>query len=91
MWWANVKNNIDECVEVPLGIYFKQVSPVFNTIASSVTHNKTNCCDTGTISGNAIFSATANSKYQLFNASIVDFKLIVNNVHSAHISITRIN
>lgn len=93
LWWLNVKNKDkgEECVEVPLGVDLKQTSPAFFTIASSATHNKTNCCDTGTINGNAIFSATANSKYQLFNASIVDFQLIVNNVYSASVSITRIN
>ena len=51
------------------GIEFHQVEPFDVLIAHSSTHNEVFPCATGTISGNAIFSAPANSKFKFFNTS----------------------
>ena len=92
-WWFNVrsKNNDIECSPLALGIELQQTSPEYNLIAHSSTHNKITSCDTGTISGNALFAANANDKFRFVNTSIIDFQLVPNDRYSASFSITRIN
>lgn len=92
-WWANVrrKNRIEEdCEPKALGVELHQFWPKDILIAHSSTHNKLTCCDTGTISGNAIFTASAGSNYRLINTSNTDFDLVPNDLFSACVSINRI-
>ena len=83
-WWFNVrsKNTNTECEPVALGIELHQTTPGFNLIAHSSTHNKLSCCDTGTISGNALFVANANDKFRFVNTSQTDFQLVPNDRYS---------
>ena len=92
-WWFNVrsKNTNIECEPIALGIELHQTNPGFNLIAHSSTHNKLSCCDTGTISGNALFAANANDKFRFVNTSNTDFQLVPNDRYSASFSVTRIN
>ncbi len=93
-WWANVKNrrsHHEDCKKQALGIELHQVYPSDLLIAHSSTHNELGCCETGTISGNAIFTANANSTFHFKNASNVDFSLVPNDLYSAAVSITRVN
>ena len=92
-WWFNArsKNTNTECEPVALGIELHQTYPGFNLIAHSSTHNRLSCCDTGTISGNALFAANANDKFRFVNTSNTDFQLIPNDRYSASFSVTRIN
>ena len=92
-WWFNVrsKNTNIECEPIALGIELHQTTPGFNLIAHSSTHNKLSCCNTGTISGNALFAANANDKFRFVNTSNTDFQLVPNDRYSASFSITRIN
>lgn len=92
-WWFNVrsKNNDMECSPLALGIELQQTSPGYSLIAHSSTHNRITSCDTGTISGNALFAANANDKFRFVNTSIIDFQLVPNDRYSASFSITRIN
>ena len=93
-WWVNVRNrsmDLENCEERPLGIELHQAYPFDVRIAHSSTHNRLGCCDTGTISGNAIFNASANSTFRFINSSSVPIQLVPNDLYSASISITRIN
>ena len=92
-WWLNArsKNTNTECEPVALGIELHQTYPGFNLIAHSSTHNRLSCCDTGTISGNALFAANANDKFRFVNTSNTDFQLVPNDRYSASFSVTRIN
>ena len=92
-WWINVRNKDKSgyCGPRPLGIEFHQVVPFDVKIAHSSTHNEVYPCATGTISGNAIFSAPANSKFKFFNTSGVDIELVANDLYSASVSMNRIN
>ena len=92
-WWINVRNKDKSgyCGPRPLGIEFHQVVPFDVKIAHSSTHNEVYPCATGTISGNAIFSAPANSKFKFFNTSGVDIELVVNDLYSDSVSMYRIN
>ena len=92
-WWFNArsKNTNTECEPIALGIELHQTYPGFNLIAHSSTHNRLSCCDTGTISGNALFAANANDKFRFVNTSNTDFQLIPNDRYSASFSVTRIN
>ena len=92
-WWFNVrsKNTNTECEPIALGIELHQTTPGFNLIAHSSTHNRLSCCDTGAISGNALFAANANDKFRFVNTSNTDFQLVPNDRYSASFSITRIN
>ncbi len=93
-WWVNVRsrrnNNLD-CEEKALGIEFHQFWPIDILIAHSSTHNKLSCCETGTISGNAIFEALPGASYRFINTSDNDFELVPNDLYSACVSVTRIN
>ena len=93
-WWVNVKNynnNIGDCQEKPLSIELHRFWPSDELIAHSSTHNKLDCCGSGTINGNAIFSAPPGTSYRFINSSDVDLQLIPNDLYSACVSITRIN
>ena len=92
-WWINVRNKdtSGNCGPRVLGIEFHQVVPFDALIAHSSTHNAVYPCATGTISGNAIFSAPANSKFKFFNTSGVDIELVANDLYSASVSMNRIN
>ena len=94
-WWVNVRHNrqvmSDECEPKALGIELHRVIPSDTLIAHSSTHNKLNCCDTGTIVGNAIFAARAESTFKFVNSSDIDFSLVPNDLYSASVSIARIN
>ena len=92
-WWFNVrsKNQNEECNPIALGIELHQTTPGFNLIAHSSTHNRLSGCDTGTISGNALFAANANDKFRFVNTSNTDFQLVPNDRYSASFSVTRIN
>ena len=92
-WWINVRNKDKSgtCGPRVLGIEFHQVVPFDVLIAHSSTHNAVYPCATGTISGNAIFSAPANSKFKFFNTSGVDIELVANDLYSASVSMNRIN
>lgn len=92
-WWVNVRNkNTDkqDCEPKTLGIELHQFWPEDVLIAHSSTHNKLTCCDTGTISGNAIFEALPGASYRLINTSDVDFDFVPNDLYSASVSINRI-
>ena len=92
-WWVNVINkNTDkqDCEPKTLGIELHQFWPEDVLIAHSSTHNKLTCCDTGTISGNAIFEALPGASYRLINTSDVDFDFVPNDLYSASVSINRI-
>ena len=92
-WWINVRSKKiveNDCEPIALGIELHQVSPEDVLIAHSSTHNKLTCCDTGTISRNAIFTASAGSNYRLINTSNTDFDLVPNDLYSACVSINRI-
>ena len=91
-WWINVRHgdNITQCEPKALGVELHQFWPSDNLIAHSSTHNKMTSCDTGTINGNAIFSANAGSSYRFINTSEVDIKLVPNDLYSACVSISRI-
>ena len=73
-----------------LGIELQQTSPGYNLIAHSSTHNKLTCCDTGTVSGNAIFTALPGASYRFINTSDIDIRLVPNDLYSGSVSITRI-
>ena len=92
-WWINVRNKDKSgtCGPRALGIEFHQVVPFDVLIAHSSTHNEVFPCATGTISGNAIFNAPANSKFKFFNTSGVDIELVANDLYSASVSMNRIN
>ena len=92
-WWINVRHsdkNDESCEPKTLGIEFHQFWPEDVLIAHSSTHNKLTCCDTGTISGNAIFEALPGASYRLINTSDVDLRLVPNDLYSGCVSITRI-
>lgn len=92
-WWINVRSKKiveNDCEPIALGIELHQVSPEDVLIAHSSTHNKLTCCDTGTISGNAIFEALPGASYRLINTSDVDFDFVPNDLYSACVSINRI-
>ena len=85
-WWINVRHTDSDhstCEPKTLGVEFV-------LIAHSSTHNKLTCCDTGTISGNAIFAALPGASYRLINTSGIDISLVPNDLYSAAVSITRI-
>ena len=93
-WWFNAKNHngdIGDCEEKELSIEFHKYWPNDELIAHSSTHNKVSCCGSGTINGNAIFSAEPGTSYRFINTSSVDLQLIPNDLYSACVSITRIN
>ena len=93
-WWINARNHNktdNNCEEKTLGIEFHQFWPNDVLIAHSSTHNRLSCCDTGTISGNAIFKALPGASYRLINTSEVDLQLVPNDLYSACVSISRIN
>ncbi len=92
-WWINARhsdNKNSNCEPKALGIEFHQFWPTDILIAHSSTHNRLTCCDTGTISGNAIFEAKAGTSYRFINTSEVDFRLVPNDLYSGAVSITRI-
>lgn len=92
-WWVNVRNKNNgeqDCEPKTLGIELHQFWPEDVLIAHSSTHNKLTCCDTGTISGNAIFEALPGASYRLINTSDVDFDFVPNDLYSASVSINRI-
>ena len=92
-WWVNVRNKNNgeqDCEPKTLGIELHQFWPNDVLIAHSSTHNKLTCCDTGTISGNAIFEALPGASYRLINTSGIDFDLVPNDLYSASVSINRI-
>ncbi len=100
-WWVNAKNrkqngfekleDSEECEKHALGIELHQVYPNDLLIAHSSTHNKLAYCETGTINGNAIFSAKAGSTFKFINTSGIDFSLVPNDLYSAAMSVTRVN
>ncbi len=95
-WWVNARNRDNKALyensePVALGIELHQFWPNDLLIAHSSTHNRLNCCETGTISGNAIFNAQAGSTFRFVNSSPVDFELVPNDKYSAAVSINRIN
>ena len=93
-WWINVRNrNIcpHDCEPKALGVELHQIYPNDIVIAHSSTHNKVSSCDTGTISGNAIFEATAGSTYKFINTSNIDFDLVPNDLYSAAVSVNKIH
>lgn len=93
-WWANVRNYNKQdfdCNERSASIEFRQLWPNDELIAHSSTHNKLSCCNTGTISGNAIFEAVPGASYRFINSSGIDFQLVPNDLYSACVSITRIS
>lgn len=94
-WWINARNKnrmlCDICEPVALGVELYQFWPSNALIAHSSTHNKLNYCETGTLSGNAIFNATAGSTYRFINSSPVDIELVPNDRYSASVTISRIN
>ena len=92
-WWINVRNankKEDSCEPKALGVELHQFWPNDVLIAHSSTHNRLTCCDTGTISGNAIFEAQPGASYRLINTSDVDFSLVPNDLYSAGVSISKI-
>ena len=92
-WWINVRHTDSDystCEPRTLGVELHQFWPSDVLIAHSSTHNKLTCCDTGTISGNAIFAALPGASYRLINTSGIDFSLVPNDLYSAAVSITRI-
>ena len=92
-WWINARNrnqNENDCEPKALGVEFHQYWPTDILIAHSSTHNKMTSCDTGTISGNAVFEAQAGTSYRLINTSGIDFELVPNDRYSACVSINRI-
>ena len=92
-WWINARhsdNKNSNCEPKALGIEFHQFWPTDILIAHSSTHNRLTCCDTGTISGNAIFEAKAGTSYRFINTSEIDFRLVPNDLYSGAVSITRI-
>ena len=92
-WWINVRHSDSElstCEPRTLGVELHQFWPSDVLIAHSSTHNKLTCCDTGTISGNAIFAALPGASYRLINTSGIDISLVPNDLYSAAVSITRI-
>ena len=93
-WWANVRNYNKQdfdCNERSASIEFRQLWPNDELIAHSSTHNKLSCCNTGTISGNAIFEAVPGASYRFINSSGIDLQLVPNDLYSACVSITRIS
>lgn len=100
-WWVNVRNRNrinnmpytenDECSPVALGIELHKYWPNDELIAHSSTHNRLSCCDTGTITGNAIFDGNEGASYRFVNSSPVDFEMVPNDLYSASVTITRIN
>lgn len=92
-WWINARHsdkNNSNCEPRTLGVEFHQFWPTDVLIAHSSTHNKLTCCDTGTLSGNAIFAALPGASYRLVNTSGIDISLVPNDLYSASVSITRI-
>ena len=92
-WWINVRHTDSDhsnCEPRTLGVELHQFWPSDILIAHSSTHNKLTCCDTGTISGNAIFAALPGASYRLINTSGIDISLVPNDLYSAAVSITRI-
>ena len=92
-WWINVRHSDKKnanCEPRTLGVELHQFWPSDVLIAHSSTHNKLTCCDTGTISGNAIFAALPGASYRLINTSGIDISLVPNDLYSAAVSITRI-
>lgn len=92
-WWINARNrNQDkhDCEPKSLGVEFHQYWPEDILIAHSSTHNRLTCCDTGTLSGNAVFEAKGGASYRLINTSDIDFELVPNDNYSACVSISRI-
>ena len=92
-WWINVRHNDNQnsnCEPKTIGIEFHQFWPSDVLIAHSSTHNKLTCCDTGTLSGNAIFEAKGGTSFRLINTSEIDFELVPNDNYSACVSIHRI-
>ncbi len=92
-WWINVRHNDNKtsnCEPKTIGIELHQYWPEDVLIAHSSTHNKLTCCDTGTVSGNAIFAALPGASYRFINTSDIDIKLVPNDLYSGSVSITRI-
>lgn len=92
-WWINARNrnkNEHDCEPKTLGVEFHQFWPEDILIAHSSTHNKLTCCDTGTVSGNAIFAALPGASYRFINTSDIDIRLVPNDLYSGSVSITRI-
>ena len=92
-WWVNVRNrnqDKNDCEPKTLGIELHQFWPEDILIAHSSTHNKLSCCETGTISGNAVFEALPGASYRLVNTSGIDFDLVPNDLYSASVSINKI-
>lgn len=92
-WWINVRHNDSKnsnCEPKTIGIEFHQYWPNDVLIAHSSTHNKLTYCDTGTVSGNAIFAALPGASYRFINTSDIDIKLVPNDLYSGSVSITRI-
>lgn len=92
-WWINARNrnkNEHDCEPKTLGVEFHQFWPEDILIAHSSTHNKLTCCDTGTLSGNAIFEAKGGTSFRLINTSEIDFELVPNDNYSACVSISRL-
>ena len=92
-WWINARHSDKkdaDCEPRALGVEFHQFWPTDVLIAHSSTHNRLTCCDTGTLSGNAIFEALPGASYRLVNTSGVDIRLVPNDLYSASVSINRI-
>ena len=92
-WWINARHSDTDhstCEPTTLGVEFHQFWPEDILIAHSSTHNKLTCCDTGTLSGNAVFAAKAGASFRLINTSGIDISLVPNDLYSASVSINRI-
>ena len=92
-WWINVKNcsnySSDSVTTAPIIITLNQVTPSALMISSSSSHNSLAQNATATVSGNAVFNATAGSTFRLINSSSISFQLVKNGMYSGSISIIR--
>lgn len=92
-WWINAKNysnySSDTVTTAPIIITLNQVTPSALMISSSSSHNSLAQNATATISGNAVFNATAGSTFRLINSSSISFQLVKNGMYSGSISIIR--
>ena len=65
------------------------MTPSALMISSSSSHNSLAQNATATVSGNAVFNATAGSTFRLINSSSISFQLVKNGMYSGSISIIR--
>ncbi len=89
VWSINVSNN--DTTEIPISVALRQLTPTSVIIANTVTDSGIRQNENGTVTGSAIFNATAGATYAFVNNSGNSITLESNERLAATVTVFRIN